>query len=179
MNWQAADALKVTNAASAAHWCATTVQFLKLQVRAARKRKWPNTNQWAHGEAAKFQYRAQQAAAALGPEFEADLESGKLTVVRRVIAERQVLRLYRAGEWLRSIRLDSGRVTNQRARCVCEKGRGRRALPIRSCGDHATAVVALARALYDQEKAEHAFWKSFVDARCCGTMDDCPLSRAA
>lgn len=178
MSWREVDDLTIVDRPSAEHWFQTLIRFLQLQVRAARKRCWPNNLQWAHGSAAKFQARAQTAAVDLGQDFVEDLAADALTVVVRKIRGRDVLRLYRKGIWICSASVTALRLTNLRSRCVCQRGHSRRPTTIRSCGNHASAALSLLKALYEQELAERSFWRSFKGSQCCGSMDNCPLATA-
>jgi hypothetical protein len=47
---------------------------------------------------------------------------------------------------------------------------------LRSCGNHAKAAADLAIAIYEQEKAEKAFWEAMSGKPCCRTMKYCPLA---
>lgn len=176
MNWQEGDDLSVVDDQTAKRWWSTLVKFLLLQERAHRLRRWPSAKQRAHGNAAKYQQEAMVAAEQLGSDFSQDFEQGRISVVYRKIGGYPVLRLFRDDVWMYSVRLDLRRVIHLRQRCLCPKGRKRRPNVLRSCGNHAKAAADLAVAIYEQEKAEKAFWEAMRGKPCCRTMKYCPLA---
>lgn len=176
MGWRGAESLDVVDQASAQRWWETLVQFLRLQERAARLRRWPSARQWAHGDAAKYQQQAIIAAEQLGPDFSKDIEQGQIRAVYKKIGTHPVLRVFRDTVWTYSVRLDQRKVINLRQRCVCPKGQERRPRVLRSCGVHAQAAADLAVALHEQALAEKAFWESMKSKPCCKTLEHCPLA---
>ena len=180
MNWQDVDPLAVNDNEAAERWWGALLQFLRLQERAARRRRWPAEAQWAHGTAAIHQLKAQEAAAELGPDFVKDLAEGRLTVGwRNVSSNGPGIRLFRSGRWIFSVWENARRVVNLRRPCLCHRGTGRRPITLRSCGNHAGAAAQLAIELMEWERAEQRFWNSWKHRACCGTMDDCPLAAKA
>lgn len=61
--------LDVVDEASAVAWLETVYKYLKLQERARVNGNGQTIQEWAHGDAAHHQYRAQVAAAALSKHF--------------------------------------------------------------------------------------------------------------
>ncbi|ACK86372.1 E2 domain-containing protein [Methylorubrum extorquens] len=179
LNWEAAESLAVLDRGTAEAWWGALLQYLRLQERARRLRRWPNRREWAHGEAAHHQRKAQVAAAALSVRFERDLAQGRVAVTRShaVSAEGRALRLNIGGRRVLSVFDERGRAATLRQPCPC--GLHHRPLTLRGCGDHSARFVELTRALRDQEAAERAFWKSWKGKQCCGTMDGCPLALTA
>lgn len=158
----------VTDTASADRWWQIVLSYLKLQERAAVKRRWPNNNAWAHGDAARFQWGAEQFAVAISSNLWMALKTGRLTVVKK----KKFLRLLLDGERFCSITIgDGGRVVNLRRRCLCGSGR-----ILRNCDNHGRMAVGLVRALRGQEYAETSFWDSFKHKKCCGRVKGCPLA---
>lgn len=176
MSWKGAESLDVVDHDSARRWWETLVQFLRLQERAHRLRRWPSTKQWAHGDGAKYQQKALVAAEQLGADFLKDVEDGRIRVVYRRIGSYPVLRVFRGNVWTYSVRLDLRRVVNLRQRCICPRGRERRPRVLRSCGAHAKAAADLAIAIHEQALAEKEFWESMKGKPCCGRMEYCPLA---
>jgi len=178
--WRAVDDIEITGPDTARAWLETLVRFLQLQFRAARLRCWPDGRGRAHSFAVIHQNRAEAAAARLGEPFATDILEGRLTIIRKGgSAEGTAIRVLRDGRRLFSVWERSRRVVNQRQPCLCPAGARRRPIVLKSCGDHATAAADLAMEMNEMVIAEKRFWKSAQGSPCCGTMDDCPLARAA
>ena len=176
--WRAVDDIIIDGPAPALVWCETLVRFLQLQIRAARRRRWPDGRGRAHGAAAIHQFRAERAAQRLGNELFTDMQDGRLSVTMRGSgAEGPAIRVLRDGQRIYATWLRSRRVVNLRGPCVCPAGREPRPRVIRSCGDHAAAAATLALELHSVAEQERRFWKTFEGHPCCGTMDDCPLAQ--
>lgn len=173
VTWAAKLPIRVVDAASATTWWDTVYRFLQEQHRAAKKRRWPTKGDWAHGDAAREQLRAEAAANALGGRFPDDLKSGRLTVKKTS----QFYRLSRPNGWLYSVWIRFERVATLRQLCFCPEG-ARRRVVLKSCGEHAKAAADLVLAIVGRETEERRFWKSLESQPCCGTMDDCPLAKA-
>ena len=182
LGWDEVDRIEVTDRDAAWRWWATLVGFLKLQARAKRLRRWPSRKVWAHGDAARHQQTAMQAAAVLGAPFIDDVEEGRLRIVQLPgKGNEPVLRVLRDGRRLYEVWLKPRRVVNLRGPCVCSAGQGTRPAVLKTCGKrkHAEAAAGLAVALQQWVAVERAFWNSLKNQKCCGTMDDCPLAAAA
>jgi hypothetical protein len=173
ITWSAKLPIKVVDAASATTWWDTVYRFLQEQHRAARKRRWPTSGDWAHGDAAREQLRAETAAGALGGRFLEDLKNGRLTVKK----SGHFYRLTCQDGWLYSVWVRFERVATLRQVCFCPEGAKRRVV-LKSCGGHAKAAAELVLGIVGREMEERRFWKSLKDQPCCGTMDDCPLAMA-
>ncbi|MFC0340548.1 E2 domain-containing protein [Paracoccus niistensis] len=177
LGWGRADDLEVRDEETARAWWARLFKFLTLQERATRLRRWPDRRTWPHGDAAGHQFRAEWAAHRLGSPFVEDLAQGRLGVARKGHGSGGAgLQMLRDGRRLYSVWEDTRRAVNLRQRCICIMGRASPPAVLRSCGDHADAVVELAFALQDRATAEAAFWAGLEGTSCCGTMDCCPLS---
>jgi hypothetical protein len=166
----------VQGADSAQVWWETLVQFLRLQERAARLRRWPDASEWAHGDAAQYQQIAQRAAASLGDAFSLALQEGRLVVTpvqSRLRTAGQMLRLHLDDRHIISVRPRTGSIVNGRQRCPCSHGR-RRVL-VRHCAGHARAIGELTIALHDWRMAEVEFWTRLSEHSCCGRVETCRL----
>lgn len=179
LNWEVVESLAVIDAATAEVWWGAVLQFLRLQRRAERLRRWPDRREWPHGNAALHQWKARSAAAAISPNLLEGLDRLRLSVRRSRArsAEGSAFRLMINGKPLVRLFVDQGRPATLRQACPC--GQDRRPLTLGQCRDHAARFVDLVKALRDVERAEAAFWKSFEGRPCCGTMDGCPLDVAA
>jgi hypothetical protein len=178
--WAEEGRLDVTDESSARAWWETLYQFLLHQERAAKLRRWPTADGWAHGEAARFQKRAITAAEGLGGELLQALLGGKLQVRAWPMLRKNrdsTLRLYRDGVHVYSIWENKAQVLNQKQRCFCQRKKGKRALRLRSCGTHAADAANLAKAIHDWKKSETSFWQQVNGQRCCRTCDHCPLAQ--
>lgn len=173
LTWASRHPIRVINAASAATWWDTVYRFLQEQNRAEKKRRWPTKGDWAHGDAAREQLRAETAAAALGGQFPGDLKNGRL----RVEKNGHFYRLIYPGGRLYSVWIQFERVAALRQVCFCPDG-ARKRVVLRRCGEHAKAAADLVLGLVGRETEERLFWKTLEGQPCCGTMDDCPLARS-
>lgn len=180
--WEGDSSLDVVDEASAMTWWETLYEFLLQQERAAKLRHWPTTEGWAHGDAAKFQQRAIEAAVRLGTYFVDSLREGKLKIVPwRKMGKNQdsTLRLYREGVFLYSVWASQRRVVNKKQRCFCKKRGGRHRYRLRTCSTHAVDGADLVLALNDWERSEADFWRYVGKENCCGTCDECPLNKSS
>lgn len=170
--------LDVVDEASAIAWLETVYKYLKLQERARVQRKWPNNEEWAHGDAAHHQYRAQVAAAALNNHFASALAEGLLQLKERRSKDRQrILELWIENTYMFSVWEAKAKVINQKQRCFCGTSGLRMPKRLRGCADHARRASELVLSLRDWEKAEERYWGALTRRTCCGTCDSCPLQR--
>ncbi len=175
--YSAANRLTVVDETSAQAWLETVYKYLKLQERARMQRKWPNSDAWAHGDAARHQLRAQIAAAALNDEISAALAENRLTINRRRSKGRPILEVWIGDTHVYSVWESYKKVINQKKRCFCGKSGLRRPKRLRGCGHHAQQASELALAIRDWEDEEDRYWKGMQNQTCCGTCDACPLPR--
>lgn len=170
--------LNVADDASAVAWMETVYRYLKLQERARVKRRWPNDEQWAHGEAAHHQSEAQKACAALGPHFTSHLSSGLLRIKERRSQDgRRILELWKENDYVFGVWEAKKKVVRQKQRCFCHSSGLRVPKRLRRCEDHAKHAATLVLSLRAWEKAEKAYWDEVAKLSCCGTCDSCPLAR--
>jgi hypothetical protein len=181
LGWGDQAAPDVVDGDSAEAWWGYVLAFLRLQMRAARARRWTGP-EWAHGSAAKYQFAAEQAAKKLGENVLDDLRQRRLEVAwasRRAPRDDRILKVQRRDrEWF-SVLESARRVVNKQQPCVCAAGSVRHHRRLRNCSDHAQQAYDLATSLLLWEEAEVRFWAAHKGAQCCGTMDDCPLRVAA
>jgi hypothetical protein len=175
LGWSENGQVSVANNDDAKRWWETVLQFLRHQLRAKRLRRWPGP-EWAHGNAAMHQQRAEALCQSLGPMFTSLLQRKALTVTQSKSSSGQnLLRLVVDGEHRLSVWAESGRVTNSRLPCLCAKGSNKRHRRLRSCGTHCVDVAQLAVALFRWQVEESNFWKTLKGRKCCGMKKDCPL----
>lgn len=178
--WGEVESGEITNGNDARAWWGKLLLFLLRQRSAAALRKWPGmADARAHGsEAARFQAIAEKKAALLGPKFEASFREDRLTLHRG--RRRDRIALFRDGRRMLTVLPEERRVMTQRQRCKCDYADVRR-LPISSCGDHGAALAELVVAMDRWKKSETAFYEYLRKSNhvCCGTMDNCPLSKAS
>lgn len=177
LHYAGASSLKVMDEASAGAWLETVYKYLTLQERARVKRRWPNNDGWAHGDAARHQHRAMAAAVAINDRMAGALANGRLQLKHKRSKGRSIL-----GMWIESTHIYSvwefdKRVINQKQRCFCGKSGLRVPKRLRRCDDHANRASELAFAIRDRKTAEDAYWKAMQGKSCCGTCDSCPLQR--
>ncbi|WP_050465750.1 E2 domain-associated cysteine-rich protein [Herbaspirillum autotrophicum] len=170
------EAIRVVDEETARAWFETLWNFLKAQIKAEKKRVWPDDNAWAHGLAAAHQRKVEQAVKSLGPKFETaysrrqiafDEKKGKKhgNILRLIIKEKVVF----------SVFVNRRRVINHNQRCFCDSMGNKKRRRLRGCSDHAQQGVDLVMGLRDWKIAEEKFWESFKDRLCCNTCDVCPL----
>ena len=178
MYWGDEYAIRVVDSAAAICWWETLQEFLRLQERTAYARRWIGDG-WAHGEAARHQYRTQQAALTLGKRFVTAIRYPRLAVesVRtKNPANSMTLLLLLDGIpicWVRKGKKHiTGRQLNRRFR-LRHTGTSMKRLSARSVQAHAYAQ--LANELWNWKNKEEAYWKGFSTHKCCGTLDSCRL----
>lgn len=177
--WTEVEPHVIDSVDAADQWWGKLTVFLLRQPVAQRQRRWPGkSDARAHGpEAAAFQAKAEGAAGRLGVRFEDALRHDRLKAERRRLHGEVRIRLSLDGTRIKTILEKPRRAMTLRSRCPCS---GHTGLPLKSCGNHAAAIVDLTLALVGWQRAEQAF---FDEARaaglaCCGTIDGCPLSTA-
>jgi hypothetical protein len=174
LNWDEANPLPVVDEASARRWWDYLVQFLRCQEVASALRKWVGPG-YAHGDAAKYQLDAEQAAARLGPQVVSLLEEGCLQTRRRESHGRVRIELLKDGVVLAKVSQRSGQLSDRTVPCICSAPGAR---PIGECGEHVTDLETLVTALYEWRASELGFIRDLrrSGARCCGTLEQCSLA---
>lgn len=178
--WSEHGSYEVNSAEDATNWWAMLWKYLTLQARAEKKRRWPNNEEWAHGDAALHQQKAMAAAARLGPLFSSALDDLAIVVRRqpkRRTSQGPTLQVLVHGRHVYSVWLNSGKVVNRKQRCFCGSSGLKKPCRLRSCQGHAEDAAELALKLKSWQEAEIAFWDTFKDKNCCGTCDNCPLTK--
>lgn len=178
LNWEPYESLALEATADGATWWGAVLQFLRLQERARRLRRWPNRREWAHGDAAVHQRKALEAAAAVSPRLFDRLFQGRVAAVRSkgCSSRGNSVRLQVDGRAMARVFVKQRRPATLRQACPC--GQDERPLTLRRCRDHADRLVEIIGAMQDMATAERAFWKSFEGKPCCGTINGCPLGVA-
>jgi hypothetical protein len=179
LNWKAGDPLQVVDDASASVWWRKLLRYLRNQDVAEGLRRWPGKPEGrAHGEAAVFQAQAEAAAERLGPSFRDALRQGRFGTQRRHLFGEHRVRLFKDGKKIATVIEEARRAMTLRATCPCGEATPK-SLPLRSCGDHASALADLTLAVDGWVSQERAFTAEIAKAGavCCGTIDGCPLSK--
>jgi hypothetical protein len=177
--WAEAEPNAIVDASTAGIWWGKLLVFLKRQQTASVLRQWPGrSDARAHGpEAARAQLVAERAASELGREFRMLLDDSRLASIRKKVGGDPRLRLMLDGKRLVTIRERGLQVMTKRARCKCDDA-ARLRLPICGCGGHEAALRDITVALNRWKVEEDRFFRAYADAgaKCCGTIDDCPLA---
>ena len=176
--WAAEEGLVVTTDVVAREWWRTVWKYLKQQARVTKLRKWPDDAEWAHGEAARYQKQALEAASRLGGAFEEALQNSEVVVKTtraRRYAQRLIAQVFVYDQHLYSVWLDSDKVVNRKQRCFCGSSGNRKPARLKACHDHAEDAVKLAQSKLRWEEKENEFWAALKGRQCCGTTDICPL----
>ncbi|MGQ0801271.1 MAG: E2 domain-containing protein [Pseudomarimonas sp.] len=177
LSWQPDVDLAVGDLETAGRWWTQLIVFLRLQLRAGRRKVWPGP-EWAHGEAAKYQRSAELAAAHLG--LSEALSRGDLelrTLERRSKRGECIRLLMNRGVEICSYWGAPLRVINQHRACICPRGDIRRHRRLRNCCTHANDALLLANSLILWRKHEDDFWATLEEQPCCGTMKKCRLKK--
>lgn len=174
LNWNEANPLSVVDEASARRWWDYLVKFLRCQEVASALRKWVCPG-YAHGDAAKHQREAEEAATRLGPQVMSLVEEGRLLTRRRESHGRARIELLKDGVVLAKVSQRSNQLSDRKAPCICST---RDARPIAECGEHAADLQSLVTALYEWRSSELKFMRdlSRSGVRCCKTLEKCSLA---
>lgn len=177
--WAEAEPGEITDENSAGAWWGKLLIFLKRQRTATARRQWPGKSEArAHGpDAARAQQVAERTASELGPSFRSFLDEGRLASIRKNVGGDSRLRLTLDGQRLITVRELDRRLMTKRARCKCDDAASLK-LPICRCDNHEAALTDLTVSLNRWKVEEERFFRAYVaaGAKCCGTMDDCPLA---
>lgn len=181
LGWGKDAPAEVTGTNSAEAWWGGVLEFLRLQLRAARARKWTGP-EWAHGDAAKHQMVAENAAKQLGNDVFADLQQYRLKVEwssRTAPNGGRILKVRRRDkEWFAVLERER-RVINKQQPCVCAIGSVKHHRRLRNCCDHSQQAYQLAISLMEWRREEERFWMLCSGVQCCKTIDDCPLGKSS
>jgi hypothetical protein len=171
MYWSGELTFTVTDSDSAARWLNLLLNFLRLQRRAAKRRRWPNQETWAHGRAAVHQQRAELTADKLGPELRIAVDARELSTSSEAGG---ALRVLQGNQPLFSVWRSPNRRDRcgHRLACAAEFGAHKRKI---THGARAELLEELALALLQWEADENKFWLHHQGRVCCGTIDNCPL----
>lgn len=177
--WAEAELNTIVDASSAGIWWGKLLVFLRRQQSAAVLRQWPGRSEArAHGpEAARAQLVAERAASELGPLFRRRLVDLRVVPAQNKVGGDPRLRLMLDGKRLISVRERGQQVMTKRARCKCDDTERLR-LPICGCSSHEVALRNLTVALNRWKIEEDRFFQAYMaaGAKCCRTMDYCPLA---
>ncbi len=176
LGWEGDTDLQITSKDSAVMWWSYLHKFLSLQARAEKKGEWPG-KEWAHGAAAIFQQRAENAAAALGKRYVDALDNKIIRVVEKQKSgiKGNLLKLYLNDQHLCSVWKRNNFLTNKRKPCICSLPSKSKPKKIKHCFDHASQIIRLIISINEQEAYLKDFWSGFKGKKCCGSMKNCPL----
>ncbi len=169
-HWDTVHPLEIVDVESADRWWKQLLAYLRLQERAAYLRRWPGRAEWAHGDAAKHQWRVEVCASALNDDFYEAAKAGRLKIKQSKNAP-NFLAVMDGKRRLYSVWKKERRVATLRQRCFCGS-----ALALKSCANHADLGAELAFELLKWDKEEQRFWDSLRGQKCCGSLDNCPLA---
>lgn len=181
--------LRVTDEPTAREWWGRVSLFMARAHRSAKKRKWLY-EQRAHGDAAKHENEAEEAADAIGEEVRADLDAGRLELIgplnrpkgKLLLRVLRNLRIFLAS-WLtpEAAEPDDLSLIHRRKPCICGNGSLRRHRSLKQCEDHAKQSRRLIWGMHMKQVEEQRFWDSYKrrGEQCCNRMDECPLRDAA
>lgn len=124
LGWSESGHDPISSSEDAHRWWSTILQFLRLQIRSERLKRWPG-QEWAHGDAALHQHRAEELCKSLGPNF-TDILHKKALKVRLVKTRdgRKLIRFEMNGQHLYSVWLAQGRVAGDKRLFLSRGGFG-------------------------------------------------------
>jgi hypothetical protein len=174
LSWDDANPLRVVDETGARIWWDYVVKFLRCQEVASALGRWIGPG-YAHGDAAKYQHDAEQAAARLGPEVVSLVQEGRLLTRRRESHGRGRIELLKDGVVVTRVNARSGQLTDRQASCICTAQDAR---SIAECGEHASDLQALVTALNEWRVTELRFIRDLrmSGVRCCRTLEQCSLA---
>jgi hypothetical protein len=173
--WEQEQRFDVFDNHSAVIWLDVLTSFLRTQKRAAKLRRWPTAEAWAHGEvAAKAQRRAEHMGKMIDPEWQQWILERRMSAL---LGTDGVYRVSLDDDFVYSVWVVSNRrdkLGKRSARAVETRNGRRRPTSNRV---RARRMHELAMALWEWQRAERYFWKAFASEPCCGTMDTCGLRK--
>ncbi len=173
--WRDGPAIYTSREEGAVEWLNALISFLQTQIEVDFTRTWPADRAWAHGDAAKHQQSAEAAGGAIGPRFVRWIRSRRLSTARNGLA------LLLDGKRIaaRAKNVYPPRLINRRGLCPCNTSRNGYPITIRRC-THQPALLDIIQELTAMQHRESEVLERLREAKtvCCGTVDDCPLSRA-
>ncbi|EOW2135803.1 TPA: E2 domain-containing protein [Stenotrophomonas maltophilia] len=178
LGWGESKPGHIIDEAAARQWWSTVYRFLAHQISANVRRVFPGAeNGRAHGDAAKHQAIAEQAAECLGPEFKAAAQAGLLEVRQDGRPGKHRLELWRGKRLLARVSLRSNTLLSGRLACPCGRHPERATA---DCVDHAEALVTFVLERHRCLLADRAFLDQCAAAGmvCCGTLETCGLRMA-
>lgn len=175
MYWEGDTQFTIRDEQDAIAWFETLLQFLKLQVRAEKKKAWPNDDYWSHGDAAKYQQLCYQAAQGISEDFVQYLKNKTITTKYCKARNKQgdFIKVYLYQKHFYTIWVDHKKTAALKSKCFCKSGK-----KLKKCLNHAELSFKFAESLENWKKAEDEFWhwiKQKKDVVCCGTLKNCPL----
>lgn len=153
----------VDGATAALEWWRKLMVFLTCQETVHETRSWPEYAQMSHGDAAATQLEAEALAKELGLSAEYEIAMRRQEGPIAFEAKR--------------VDLHTMHPRNGRSVCICGRTdkRGRPILRRQCWKVGLKCLPVLERRRQEEVKA---FWATFRDTPCCGTVDGCPLRRS-
>ncbi|HFJ9613185.1 MULTISPECIES: E2 domain-containing protein [Stenotrophomonas] len=169
---------RIIDDAAARQWWSTVYRFLAQQIIANVRRVFPGAeNGRAHGDAARHQAIAEQAAECLGPEFRAAAQAGLFEVRKDERPGKHRLELWRSSRLLARVSLRSEALLSEKLTCPCGCKPER---TIAECAGHAQALATFVLERHRCAVADRAFLDQCAAAgtTCCGTLETCGIRKA-
>ena len=178
LGWGLDDPRTIDTVDAARIWWSTLARYLAHQITATKRGVWPGREHGrAHGDAAREQAIAEDAAARLGPTFAANAKAGHLTVRSDKRAGHARLELWHAGKRLARASMRKKELVGAHIACPCDTAAGGQ---VAECGEHAKDLAAFILAVYRWRKADQEFMRQLAaqGIECCGTLSSCGLRDA-
>lgn len=161
---------------AARRWWSAVSRYLAHQVIATKRGVLPGHEHGrAHGDAAKDQAIAEEAAEQLGSAFAVHAQAGHFKVRSDNRPGHRRLELWLADKRLARVSTRTEQLVSEHTVCPC--GSGAQAA---GCGEHAKNLATFMLALHRWKKADRDFMRKAASGgiECCGTLTSCGLRDA-
>jgi hypothetical protein len=175
LGWNEDNPSTIIDVHAARRWWSAVSQFLARQVNADVRRVFPGGEHGrAHGDAARHQANAEEAAARLGQAFAQKALSGQFTVRKDDRPGKRRLELWHGAKRIARVSMRSQSLVGGHSLCPCGVNPPRE---ISECGEHSTDLAIFVLEHHKCAEADRAFLDELVSLgyACCETLNTCGL----
>lgn len=178
LGWGEDNPSTVMDAEAARRWWSAVNQFLARQVNADKRGIFPGGEHGrAHGDAARHQSNAEEAAARLGQAFAQKALSGQFSVRKDDRPGKRRLELWLGADRIARVSTRSKSLVGGHMLCPCGNVPPRE---ISECSEHAKDLATFILEHHNCAEADRAFLDGLASQgdACCGTLKTCGLREA-
>lgn len=178
LGWGEENPNTITNIEAARRWWSVVNQFLARQVNASRRGVFPGGEHGrAHGDAARHQSNAEEAAIRLGRAFAHKALSGKFSIRRDNRPGKRRLELWDGTKRIARVSIKSQSIVGGHTLCPCGITPPRK---ISECGEHGKDLATFILENYKCTEEDRAFLDELAShgCVCCETLNACGLRQA-